>query len=174
MNWDAIGAMAEVIGVIAVVLSLIYVGFQVRQNTSQLRQDNLRETVRGTLDTNWYFHRDKAAFEVFRHGISDFDNLDPQEKAHFHSILVDLAFYLELVRNMEVSGLVDPAALQTNSRFVAAILATPGGRQWLRFAQDTQPMPATALDYLQSLLESDNEQIRPITDLQPWFADRTD
>lgn len=47
MNWDAIGAIAEVVGVIAVVLSLIYVGFQVRQNTAQLRQDNLRETVRG-------------------------------------------------------------------------------------------------------------------------------
>ena len=37
MNWDAITAIAEVIGVIAVVISLVYVGMQVRQNTLQLR-----------------------------------------------------------------------------------------------------------------------------------------
>ncbi|MEM7292176.1 MAG: hypothetical protein AAF420_02115 [Pseudomonadota bacterium] len=170
MNWDAISAIAETVGVIVVVLSLAYVGFQVRQNTTQLRQDNLRETVRGTLDTNWYFHRDGPAFEVFRRGIKSFDNLEPKDKAHFHSILMDLSFYMELVRNMEVSGLVDEAALTVNKKFLAAILATPGGRQWLKFVQDTQPMPQSALDYLQSLLDAGDETIRPITELQPWFS----
>jgi len=65
MNWDAVGAIAEVAGVLGIVISLVYVGVQVRQNTMQLRQDNLRETMRGTLDNYWYFHRDDAAFEVF-------------------------------------------------------------------------------------------------------------
>lgn len=173
MNWDAISAIAEVVGVIAVVLSLIYVGFQVRQNTMQLRQDNLRETVRGTLETNWYFHRDAEAFKVFRLGIENFENLDARDKAHFHSILVDLAFYLEIVRNMEVSGLVDRSALDTNARFLAAVLVTPGGRQWLKFAKDTRPMPSSALDYLLSLLDSKGEKVRPITELQPWFSSDT-
>ncbi|MDJ0700029.1 MAG: hypothetical protein QNJ07_09250 [Woeseiaceae bacterium] len=171
MEWDAVGAIAEVLGVIAVVVSLIYVGFQVRQNTIQLRQDNLLETVRGTLDTNWYFHRDSDAFGVFQRGVKSFDDLAPRDQAHFHSILVDLAFYLEMVRNMEGSGLVDKSALETNSRFLAAVLVTPGGRQWLEFAQRTQPMPPTALDYLQSLLNS-AEDTPPITELQPWFSSR--
>ncbi len=61
MNWDAVGAIAEVVAVLGVVASLVFVGIQIRQNTVQLRQDNLRETIRGTLDTNWYFHRDDAA-----------------------------------------------------------------------------------------------------------------
>ncbi len=169
MEWDAVGAIAEVFGVIAVVVSLIYVGFQVRQNTIQLRQDNLLETVRGTLDTNWYFHRNRDAFEVFKRGVENFDELLPQDRAHFHSILVDLAFYLEMVRNMAGSGLVDRSALDTNSRFLASILITPGGRQWLEFAHLTQPMPPTALDYLQSLVDS-GEDTPPITELQPWFS----
>ena len=61
MNWDAVGAIAEVVAVLGVVASLVFVGIQIRQNTVQLRQDNLRETIRGTLDTNWYFHRDDGA-----------------------------------------------------------------------------------------------------------------
>lgn len=172
MNWDAISAIAEVLGVIAVVLSLAYVGFQVRQNTMQLRQDNMREIVRGTLDTNWYYHRDDKAFEVFQRGIKGFDELAPKDRAHFHSILVDLSFYVEMVRNLHMAGLVDEAAVATNSRFIAAILATPGGREWLAFAQDTQPMPQAGLDYLQSLLEPGQGPIRPITELQPWFSER--
>ena len=171
MNWDAIGAIAEVIGVIAVVVSLIYVGFQVRQNTMQLRQDNLREIVRGTLDTNWYFHRDDLAFDVFRRGVRSFDELQPKDKAHFHSIVVDLAFYLEIVRNMELAGLVDKSALEINERYLGGVLITPGGRQWLKFAKESEPMPTSALRYLESIVESKGSQLRPITELQPWFAD---
>jgi len=170
-NWNAIGAIAEVIGVFAVVVSLIYVGFQVRQNTMQLRQDNLREIVRGTLDINWYFHRDDSAFDIFRRGVRSFDDLQPKDKAHFHSILVDLAFYFEIIRNMGLAGLVDKSALETNQRYLAAVLVTPGGRQWLKFAQETKPMPTSALSYLESLVSSEGPQVQPITELQPWFAD---
>lgn len=37
MNWEAIGALGELAGAIAVVASLIYVGFQLKQNTSAIR-----------------------------------------------------------------------------------------------------------------------------------------
>lgn len=37
MNWDAIGAIAELAGAIAVVASLIYVGFQLKRNTAAVR-----------------------------------------------------------------------------------------------------------------------------------------
>ena len=37
MNWEAIGTIAEVVGAIAVVLSLIYVATQIKQNTEASR-----------------------------------------------------------------------------------------------------------------------------------------
>ena len=172
MNWDAVIAVAEVIGVIAVVVSLLYVGYQVRQNTLQIRQENLVSTVRGTLDTNWFYHRDPVAFEAFRRGVYDFDDLEPKEKAMFHSIVVDLAFYVEVVKNMAQAGLVDEAALETNTRFLGAILVTPGGQQWLRFAEDTQPMPPAAVAWLRAMVDAG--EYRPITELQPWFARKND
>jgi hypothetical protein len=33
VNWDAIGAVAEVIGALAVLITLIYLALQIRQNT---------------------------------------------------------------------------------------------------------------------------------------------
>ena len=37
MNWDAIGAIGDIIGAIAVVVSLIYVAIQVRDNSNQTK-----------------------------------------------------------------------------------------------------------------------------------------
>jgi hypothetical protein len=170
MNWDAISAVAELLGVVAVVVSLLYLAFQVRQNTVQLRQDNLLKNVRGTLDTNWYYHRDPVAFEVFRTGVKSFDALPPQEQAHFHSILVDLAFYLQMVWQLAQHGLVDKSAVETNERFLAAILITEGGREWLEYAKKTRPMPPEALEYLGGLVERNPSDGSPITELQRWFG----
>jgi hypothetical protein len=42
MNWDAIGAIGEILGAIVVVVSVIYLASQVRQNTAAARADALR------------------------------------------------------------------------------------------------------------------------------------
>ena len=170
MNWEAASAVAEILGLIAVVVSLLYLAFQVRQNTIQLKQDNMLKNVRGTLDTNWYYHRDPAAFEVFRKGVKSFDAMAPQDQAHFHSIVVDLAFYLQMVWSLAQHGLVDESAVKINERFLAAVLITPGGREWFDYAKSTEPMPDYAIDYLAGLIESDPSNGRPITELQRWFG----
>lgn len=172
MNWDAVSAIAEVVGVIAVVVSLVYVGLQVRQNTVQLRHDNLLGSIRGTLDTNWLYHRDAETFDIFRRGLSSFDQLSPKDKACFHSLLVDLSFYFEVVRNMVASGLIDPEALVVNQRFLIGILITPGGSEWWALARKTEPMPRVAMDYIDSILASDGADTPPITDLQPWLGEQ--
>jgi hypothetical protein len=38
MNWDAVGAVGEIIGATAVLLSVLYLGFQIRQNTKSLKK----------------------------------------------------------------------------------------------------------------------------------------
>ena len=45
MNWDAISAGAEILGAIAVVASLVYVGKQVAQNTAMMRVGAASETL---------------------------------------------------------------------------------------------------------------------------------
>jgi len=37
MNWEAIGAVSEIVGAVAVVVSLVYVAAQIRQNTKLMR-----------------------------------------------------------------------------------------------------------------------------------------
>ena len=37
MNWEAISAISDIVGAIAVVVSLIYIAVQIRQNTRMMR-----------------------------------------------------------------------------------------------------------------------------------------
>ena len=46
MNWDALGAIAELLGAAGVIASLLYLAVQVRQNTRQTRLAAQQATVR--------------------------------------------------------------------------------------------------------------------------------
>lgn len=37
MNWDAIGALGDLLGAVGVIITLLYLAVQVRQNTEQMR-----------------------------------------------------------------------------------------------------------------------------------------
>lgn len=169
MDWNAVEAIAEVAGLLLVVVSLLFVGYQLYQNTQQLRQDNLLKTIRGTLETNWAYHRDPETFRVIRDGCADFEALAPKDQALFHSIAMDLSFYLELVTRLNQAGLIEEDAPLINERFFLGLLATHGGAQWWQTVKRTRPMPDTAIEYLQSLLDDPKREKVPLTELQPWL-----
>ncbi|MGK0224673.1 MAG: hypothetical protein ACI9ON_003930 [Limisphaerales bacterium] len=52
MDWGAIGAIAESLGAIGVIASLIYVGGQIKQNTRATRATSAREAVYRYADWN--------------------------------------------------------------------------------------------------------------------------
>lgn len=63
MNWDAVSAVSEIVGAVAVVVSLIYVAAQIRQNTRMMRstaKQSLTETTQQFLymaiekSEDWY------------------------------------------------------------------------------------------------------------------------
>ena len=47
MNWDAIGAVGEILGAIAVVISLVYLAFQIRDQNQQSRLAAMHEISTG-------------------------------------------------------------------------------------------------------------------------------
>lgn len=57
MNWDAIGAVGEILGALAVVATLAYLAIQMKQNSASLRiaailSAALRRSVQGTVQSD--------------------------------------------------------------------------------------------------------------------------
>ena len=53
MNWEAIGAMSELIGATAVVVTLAYLAVQIRENSRAVRSSTRSDISRGQMDINF-------------------------------------------------------------------------------------------------------------------------
>ena len=53
MNWDAVGAVAELVGALGVLVTLIYLAMQIRQNTESM-QAAAREAI-AERDVEWLY-----------------------------------------------------------------------------------------------------------------------
>lgn len=88
MNWDAIGAIGEIVGAGAVVLTLIYLSIQLRQNTEALRSTAWQAIQDSEHEFDLSLAHDPQALAVFLHGMKEgmdsFD--DPVEGFQFFII----------------------------------------------------------------------------------------
>ena len=69
MNWDAIGAIGEIIGAIAVVVSLIYLASQLRESNELSRENAYREVQRGLDDVMSELGRDEGLHKAWREAL---------------------------------------------------------------------------------------------------------
>ena len=82
MNWDAIGAIGEVVGAAAVVVSIVYLAVQIRQNTSSTKSA-VESEIALALANAAFEGADGPIPEIMFRGLGDFDKLNDEEKARF-------------------------------------------------------------------------------------------
>ncbi len=85
MNWEAIGAIGEIVGALAVVISLLYLATQIRTQNREARTASAHEILeafRGALA----LLKDRESADIFLRGTSDYDALDDVEKMQYIAI----------------------------------------------------------------------------------------
>jgi hypothetical protein len=131
MNWEAVGAIAEIIGVVAVIATVGYLSVQIRQSNRQLSAQALKEAVKEFVDAYAAMTCDEKAAENFREGLSRFDELDRNGKAMFHSKMQLLTNGYYQVWTLYKSGmLLDEALFRKSESLYLSFVLSPGGRQW--------------------------------------------
>ena len=83
MNWDALGAIAELIGALGVIVTLIYLTTQIRQNTKSINSNNSNNVMAGFNQLNVALVTDPEAARIWYSGIYDIDALSEVEKHRF-------------------------------------------------------------------------------------------
>ena len=87
INWDAIAALSEAFGAIAVVASLIFVGLQVRQSTDAAKIEAVHN-----ISTEWRSvyqgpANNRQVAEILIRGGLDYKNLDAIDLAQYSAIM---------------------------------------------------------------------------------------
>ena len=88
MNWEAISAIGQIVGALAVVISLIYLAREVRSNARATRvasmrsvSDNFNRWIQQLAE-----HPDLS--ELYYRGIHDFESLEGADLVGFSALMV--------------------------------------------------------------------------------------
>ena len=73
MNWDAIGAIAELIGGVAVLITLIYLSIQVKQNSRMQRQQNVTEQTNRCIGSGQLMASDPEFADIFQRALNNME-----------------------------------------------------------------------------------------------------
>ena len=132
MNWEAISAIGQLVGALAVVISLIYLAREVRSNARATRQAAMRSTLdvlnRHTQQITE--HADLA--ELRNRGFEDFESLEGADRARFGSLMHQLFRNLEDVYYQHLEGHLDPRVWRGIEVVVREVNAQPGVQAWWR------------------------------------------
>lgn len=125
-QWTSI---AEIAGMIAVVISLIFVGLEIRQNTDQVKAASMETGVgfvKAVLDMPNTI--ENASF--IRRGLNDFDSLSAEEKMVFDSKLSIATVEFENITKLYAQGNIDEDYYNSYELMLASIYLSPGGKTW--------------------------------------------
>jgi hypothetical protein len=120
---QTVANIAEIVGGVAILVSLIYVGFQIRQSNQFARAEN----TRFVLDANLF---DGYNYAVLARGMNDFDSLELSEKEEFHRYMFRMLQHYRMVLDTGKMGLLDASAVDEWTVGLAQVVITKGGEQW--------------------------------------------
>jgi len=148
MNWDAIGAVGEILGAFAVILSLVYLAVQVRHNTESLRIQTLQSVMDrvGTSDSR---ASSEHVADVLARGRKSFAGLSEADRITFSYYMHErmLLYY----SNLLVKGFLQPEAHEVLMSNIRYQLGFPGVVEWL-LDDDREGLPEDYMDLIMRLL----------------------
>lgn len=83
LNWDAIGAVGELLGSLLVIITLIYLAIQTRSINKQSRADARYAFVESMGDINLSIAQNPQTASIWRRGLSDVTVLSEDERMQF-------------------------------------------------------------------------------------------
>ena len=133
MNWDVIGAMAELLGGFGVIASLVFVGWQLRQQANiewAKAQRGLLLQIRERVSMP---SRSGAGFNAIRLCLDDFDGADDWSRQQFWGWATNVLLVFESVLYMKADGCIHQGSYVRLEQLVLAISRTRGGGQWWKY-----------------------------------------
>lgn len=158
MNWSAIGALGDLIGALAVVVSLVYLAIQVRQNTNAVRAETAREVVASIRAVNTTVASDPELFRLFSTMTENPDQLSPEERGRVTHLLFNHYRAIEEAHLQYTKGNLDEEIWAGWSRTFYDYINSPGWRRYWELRRDL--FSGTFARYVDGL-HGDRKPMRP-------------
>jgi hypothetical protein len=139
MDITALAAWGAFLGGIAVVVSLVYLAGQIRQNSKLLRASTASSTTAMNSDFSGLVVQDSEVARIFREGLADRSSLAADDMQRFN-FLVSMAFSgWNQQYQFRADGVIGPGVWETRMLTMRRVLRLPGYRLWWTKNRDLYP-----------------------------------
>ena len=173
MNWDAIGAVGEWAGAIAVVATLFYLALQMRQSQKTERAVAQRDLLLRVSEwTRMVNQPGEEAYDRFVLGLHEYEHADAQTQMHVDMCVSEFVFIAEAALNMRRDGFFSDGTWNGIVGATTALLRTPGGQQWWKYGE--QFIGREIVEFLNEELAKIDPETPSFLDFLPSFRKRAE
>ncbi len=122
--------IGQTIAAIAVIISLIFIVIEVRQNTNAVKLNTLHDVKETIREVNLIWAENGDLAEIMYQGFQDLDNLSGAKKVRFYTSSHNLFLGYENLYHQKLDGALDPKHWSGMSQHMIDSLSVPGLRGW--------------------------------------------
>ena len=156
MDWIAVGALAELVGAVAVVVTLLYLAEQARNNT---RMAATASAVAAIREANARIADDPSVSQLFWKGLKGLENLSEDERGQFGIITFNLFKACEHLHYQWVVGAMDPDVWTGWEWNMRVYLTAAGSRQW--YEERRQAFSSKFREWLDNMVPDTTVRLNP-------------
>jgi len=130
MNWDAIGAIGEIIGAVAVVLTLGYLALQIRQNTHELRASSFRDVFTSYSNARRSTLENSDVSELHFKALDRPDEMTGAERYRLEQLYTEITWATYQLNAAIAEGFMESRLWEPSKSFLSEHLASETGRSW--------------------------------------------
>ena len=131
MNWDAVGASAELLAAVGVIVSLLYLAAQIRQNTRSVRAGTFQDFTRESAETTRLLLLEPGLLDETRPILRGDVEYDPDRDQRFGFVAGLYARNLQFAFMELQDGRIDRRHFDSYVSYHAAnMMLQPGWSKW--------------------------------------------
>ncbi len=153
MNWEAVAAIGEIVGAAGVMGSLVFVGWQLLQNTHALRTATSISHMEIYSSLSIHIAENRETASLWLSGLADLSTLDDVDRVRFISLMSAAFRYYETSYVQHSKGNLDDELWDNIEKQLRDMTTTPGVRSWWEMRRHWHSVRFSSL--VESLIASD-------------------
>lgn len=139
MNWNAIGAVAELLGAAAVVVTLVYLSRQIRDQNRAIETSTRDSAFHQLQEWNYQLMADPRLSVVFQRGAlsADWGDLSEDDRARFIHVMYSFYKLFENIYLHSLAGSIEADVWEQNKAVFVAYASQPGCQRYLAHRRAT-------------------------------------
>jgi hypothetical protein len=130
MNWDALVAFSQLVAAVGVVLSLVFVGFQIRQNTRALERTEHNSTMEQWTVIRQAIAQNRDLAELMTAGLHGERAVDAADQLRLEQMLNEYMWASFHIWDRTQRGIFPKGTLEYGGAVLQTLLRAPAGAAW--------------------------------------------